>query len=127
MLRTTNIRVTKHVVDRYIEFVDPGASRTEARLAVRQIVDLGRRRPRPRSWMTEDAPGPGKLFAYWAGRPGVCILIVGDAAVTLVTRDRARSSRALRLSLVPAGVPTRRPKLELVEPWRWDGDLGEAA
>src|SRR4051812_48130948 len=113
--------ITHHALDRYQDRVDGSATRQEARMAIRQILSLGRRRARPRHWMTEDKPGPGKHFFYWSERPGVCVVVVDGVAVTVVTRALARSSRDTRLTLIQGGGQTtsRRARLKPVEPWRW--------
>jgi hypothetical protein len=121
-------RITRHVIDRYRERVDACASVTEANMAIQQILALGRWRVTPRSWMSENQPAPGVRFVYWAKRPRLCVVIVDGAAVTVVTRSLARSTRERRFSVV-VGHDRRAPRarLEPVDRWRWNRDLGEAA
>jgi hypothetical protein len=51
-------RISAHAVARWAERVDPSAGPTEARLALGQLVSMGRSRSTPRHW-TDAEPGPG--------------------------------------------------------------------
>ena len=119
--------VTHHAIERWQLRVDRRASGTEARLAIGQVLALGRWRPRPRHWMVDNVAAPGTAFVYWCGRPGVCVIVADGVAVTIVTRAVARDARRARgRAFVSPCAPHR---LTLVEPWRWDGylDSEEAA
>jgi hypothetical protein len=121
-------RITRHIIDRYRERVDTCASVAEAGMAIQQILSLGRWRVTPRSWMSENEPAPGVRFVYWAKRPGLCVVILDGAAVTVVTRSLAQNTRQRRFSVaVDHDRRVRHAQLEPVDRWRWDRDLGEAA
>jgi hypothetical protein len=111
----TPARMTTHLVDRYLERVDPSTTRHEARRRLNEFLRCGKARVTPRHWMAEVRPGPGKQFVFWSEEPGVCIVVVDGAAVTLLTRQLVRTG----------GTPRRfrpdRRRLEPVDRWRWDG------
>lgn len=108
--------VTNHAIDRWRERVDGGASPLGSRLAIEQILALGRWRSTPRHWMRDARSGDGVRFVYLAARPHVCVVVRDGAAVTVLTR--ASSGRITRCSVREG----RRPNLELRR-WRWDGEL----
>jgi hypothetical protein len=84
-------RVTHHAVDRYLERVDPAATRRQAAEAIRRIVGLGNARSTPRHWMRDLVRHtPGLRFVYLAEQPGVCALVVDGAVVTILTRQLCR-------------------------------------
>jgi len=112
--------VTEHAVDRYLDRVDPAASRQEARAALHRILCLGRRRSRPRHWMRTERLEPDLSFVYWAGLPDVCLLVVDEAVVTVKTRKLFREEPRRHLQALPP--PPREERR-----WRWDGSLDEAA
>jgi hypothetical protein len=119
-----SVHVSGHAVDRWIERVDRAASRTQARLAVASLVATGKSRPNPRSWMRESRPAPGARFVYSANYPGVCAIVRGCAVLTIVTRGLFRVNRG---SERHAARRVKRATLKPVPPFRWDGDLEEAA
>jgi hypothetical protein len=91
------VRLTTHVVERYVERVDPKASSGEARLVLGRMVSLGRVRSTPRHWMRNVKKTPGLRFIYWADLPGVCGLVLDGALITLVTRELFRSPPHLQV------------------------------
>lgn len=115
--RALRVRITDHVVLRYRQRVDPGASPAEARLVLGRMISLGRTRSTPRHWMRHVHQTPGLVFLYWAELPGVCGLVLDGALVTLLTRQLCKADR--HLQLVPAGpaaAPFEQPHhLRLVE------------
>jgi len=115
------VRITEHAVDRYQERVDPGASRQESLLALQQFAALGRRTVRPRHWMGTCRLGPGVQCIYWATRPGICLLVCNDAAVTAITRRLCQQTKS------PVRLSAARPELTPQRRWRWDGDLNTEA
>jgi hypothetical protein len=117
--------ITEHAITRYQERVDPRASRLEARLALARLVTDGHIRSTPRHWMRGDVDvSPGLRFLYCAHCPDVCVLIRGGAMITVLTRELCRSSSNSRLTNLPDRQGRSRTH---VRPWRWDGDMGEAA
>lgn len=94
--------VTRHAVDRYIERVEPAATRYQARAAIAQIVHRGHASPTPRHWMRGRVRWtPGLRFIYLADRPGVCALVRDGAVVTIITR---RLYRRPWYPLIPGAV-----------------------
>jgi len=83
-------RITRHAIERWTERV--GGS-TNPIAALQQFVARARRRPRPRHWTTA-APEPGTSFLYLADQPGVCVVLRGGAAVTVLTRSLCRRQAA---------------------------------
>ena len=80
-------RVTHHAVDRYIERVEPSATRYQAAAAIARIVGWGQVRSTPRHWMRGLVrQTPGLWFIYLAEQPGVCALVIGGAVITIITR-----------------------------------------
>lgn len=83
----SNILVTQHAIDRYIQRVEPSASRDDAHDRVARIVTLGQARPTPRHWMRERVRlTPGIRFVYWWQQPQVCALVLNGAVITILTR-----------------------------------------
>ncbi len=78
--------VSAHAIQRYQERVDPTVSRREALRDIREVVNEGKARPRPRHWTHVDAR-PGSRYVYWAGRPGVCVVMRDGAVVTVFSRQ----------------------------------------
>src|SRR3954453_9936480 len=114
-------RITSHVVDRFIERVDPTASRAHARRVLTEFLTRGKCRTTPRHWMDHVSPARGKRFIYWADLPGVCLVVIDGVAVTLLTRDLVR---ARRLATATVGSPSSqvgRDRFESRHRWRWDG------
>lgn len=123
--RTGGVRISAHAITRWTQRVQPTASPLEARLALAQLVSMGRIRSTPRHW-TDARPARGLTFIYWSQRPSVCALAVDGVVVTVLTRQLCaatapRSAAALRA----AGADTdRRPRTLAAAapaPWRWVG------
>jgi hypothetical protein len=86
-------QVTHHAVDRYIDRVDPSATRHQAAAAIARIIGRGRVRSTPRHWMRGLVrQTPGLRFVYLAELPGVCALVIDGAVVTIITRRLCRRS-----------------------------------
>ena len=86
-------RVTHHAVDRYIDRVEPSATRFQAATAITRIVGRGQVRSTPRHWMRGLVrQTPGLRFIYLAEQPGVCALVIDGAVVTIITRRLCRRS-----------------------------------
>lgn len=81
-------RPSRHSLDRWSERVEDDLSRLSA-AALRQFLATGRRRPRPRHW-TKTTAESGTTFVYCASWPGVCVVVRGDVAVTVLTRQLCR-------------------------------------
>lgn len=116
------ITLSAHAIDRWIERVDPGASRLEARFALDQMVQRGHVRPTPRHWTDVD-PAPGLTLIYWFQRPSVCALVVNDVVVTVLTRELCKNTALRsRAALETAGVSRldRRPRYDEAR-WHWTG------
>lgn len=121
--RTGGLRISGHAVARWIERVDPGASPLEARLALGQLVSMGRTRGTPRHW-TDARPAPGLTFVYWWQRPAVCALAIDGVVVTVLTRTLCASTAprgAAALRVVGADPQRRARPVKPVASWRWDG------
>lgn len=113
--------ISQHAITRYIERVDPGASRTEARLSLKRLLSVGKVRSVPRHWMRRDGiePRPGVLYVYPCRPPGVCLLVRDATVVTVITRAMCSRRRPKHLRVVrelprPVAVSDDRR-------WRWDG------
>jgi hypothetical protein len=86
-------RVTHHAVERYIDRVEPSATRHQAASAIARIVGRGQVRSNPRHWMRGLVrQTPGLRFIYLAEQPGVCALVIDGAVVTIITRRLCRRS-----------------------------------
>ena len=117
------IRISAHAVARWTERVDRTAGTNEARLALGQLVSMGRVRATPRHW-TDAQPAPGVTFVYWSHRPSVCAVVVDRTVVTVLTRalcatTAPRSATFLRATGAEPARGGRHPHTEKV--WRWDG------
>lgn len=79
-------RVTGHAVLRYRERVAPEASSHEAVATISAIVESGGRRPKPRRWCRPVSPRAAARYVYSASFPGICVVLKGDAAITVFSR-----------------------------------------
>ena len=86
---TRTATVTVHAIQRWQQRVEPTIKRAEADHALQEFLRSGRARPRPRHWLVA-RPGPGVLFVFNARRPGVCVVLRGGHAVTVLTREHRR-------------------------------------
>ena len=91
---TRDIRITAHAIQRWQQRVDPTASWLRAHLVIRRFLNQSRTRPTPRHWMRRPAV-PGTTFAYSANQPRICVVLVGGAAVTVITRELVQSTPRL--------------------------------
>ena len=87
-----SVRLTRHAVARYIERVDPRATAAQATEALVALVAGGRVRATPRHWMRQTQSEDGTRYLYHAETPGVCILVRGGSAITVLTRELIRGS-----------------------------------
>ncbi len=116
-------RISAHAVTRWAERVDPAAGPNEARLALGQLVSMGRARSTPRHW-TDAQAAPGVTFVYWSQRPSVCAVVVNGTVVTVLTRAlcAATAPRSAAFLRAVGAEPVRRGHAILAEKeWRWDG------
>jgi hypothetical protein len=99
---TPAARISQHAITRYVERVDHGASRTEARVALMRLLALGKARSVPRHWMRRDGvkPQPGMLYVYPSERPGVCLLVRDGTVLTVITRALCSGKRPRHLRVV---------------------------
>jgi hypothetical protein len=88
-------RISMHAIDRYIERVDASVSRLNAEREIDEILTAGTRRATPRRWMRNVRKTPGLRFVYWHVRPDICVLLLADTVITVLTRNRP--TPALRL------------------------------
>lgn len=114
-----NISISDHAVDRWLERVDGGASRAEARLAMLAFANRGTVSETPRWWMRR-VPEPGDRYIYCATRRGICLVMARDGVVVTVYRHTQGPRRRGHLWLMaqPAALRTR----EIPHPrWRLGG------
>ncbi len=118
----TAVRVSAHAAQRWIERVDPGASFSEARMAVAQFIALGRARPCPRRFMRGQVrQEPGTRFVYNARRAGVCAVITEGVVATILTRELFGPRREHLRVVTCIAPPTAADRAR----WRWGGDIDE--
>lgn len=84
-------RISLHAVERWQQRIDPDTSFETASLELSSFVRDGRSRPTPRRWMRDVKRSPGLRFIYSQEHPGVCVLVQGDTALTVLTRSLCRS------------------------------------
>ena len=77
--------VTAHAIARYQQRVDPSVSHRRALCAIREILNGACSRSRPRHWTKVNAQ-PGCRYLYSAQHPDVCLVLRGDAVVTVFSR-----------------------------------------
>jgi len=82
------VRLSRHAVERWSERVGTSPATIPAS-ALEHFVSHGRRRPRPRHWTTTRAE-PGTTFVYLADQPGICVVLRGRVAVTVLSRELCR-------------------------------------
>ena len=66
--------------------MNPGASRQQAFGAMRELLAYGMVRTTPRWWTTGHAED-GTRYVYSDLDPDVCLVVVGDAVATVLTRQ----------------------------------------
>jgi hypothetical protein len=94
--------VAQHAIDRYIDRVEPRATRRQAADAISRIVAGGQVRSTPRHWMRRHVRyTPGLRFIYLSEQPDVCALVIDGAVITIITR---RLCRRPWLPLLPGDV-----------------------
>lgn len=114
--------ISQHAVSRYVERVDRGASRLEARLAISRLASLSRARPVPRHWMRRNGvqPQAGVLFLYPSERPDVCLVVREHTVLTVLTRAVCVVRRPTHLRAIPRRRDTSVAE-DAARRWRWDG------
>lgn len=89
--------LTVHVIDRWIERVEPGASRQVAISQILGMLRLGSRSPRTRRWLRHlrevwTPPGTpdrsSTVYCYWDERPGVALVIVRGRVTTVLCKGQ---------------------------------------
>src|SRR5438093_1313117 len=108
-----NPRVSAHAIERWKQRVDGNASADTARMTLERFLRHGRSRSTPRRWMKDVRQTPGLRFIYSEEHPGVCVLVKGNTALTVVTKSLCRPATQLR-RVQPGrrGRPDRRPRIE---------------
>ena len=83
------LQVTCHAIDRFRDRVDRSATRADAVNAVRRICRSGRICSRPRKWcrLAGVRTVPGTRYLYSADHPGICLVVRGNAVVTVISRE----------------------------------------
>jgi hypothetical protein len=84
--------VSTHAIDRFIQRVDPTASRPEAALNIRQMLDDAKARATPRKW-TGITARPGSRYLYSPTHPGICLVERGGRIRTVFARETSRQWR----------------------------------
>lgn len=100
--------ITTHARRRWIERVDRTATIAEADEAICAMIAEGSRSKRPRRWLMQGrgrhrrAEGigrqgaeAGETFIYSMAWPGVALLVIRGAVVTVLTREFTRKRREL--------------------------------
>lgn len=82
------LHVTHHAIDRFRDRVDRSATRTEAVNAVRRIAGSARTCSRPRKWcrLAGIETLRGSRYLYSAVYPGICLVVRGNAVVTVYSK-----------------------------------------
>ena len=82
------LHVTRHAAERYRDRVDRFATTPEAVKAIRRIAGAGRACRRPRKWcrLARVATREDSLYLYSAVYPGVCLVVRGNAVVTVYSK-----------------------------------------
>lgn len=121
------ITVTHHAALRYGQRTDQGVTLHQAVQTIRELLGAGRASPRPRRWTRLGGYKPGTRFVSSAAHPGVCLIVVDGAVVTVYSR---RVCRQWRNSTGPTAqnrrqISPRTPKPRWRWRWRWEGYLAE--
>ena len=82
------LRITRHAIDRFRDRVEPLATKAEAFNAGHQISSSARTCSRPRRWcrIAGVKTEPGSRYLYSAAYPGVCLVVRGNAVVTVLSK-----------------------------------------
>ena len=80
--------ISHHAIDQFRSRVEPSATRATALRAIREIVTSARSCSKPRKWCRAVgiAARPGARYLYSAARPGICLVMRGNAVVTVFSR-----------------------------------------
>ena len=89
--------VTCHAIDRFLDRVDRTATRADAANAIRHIGSSARICSRPRKWcrLAGVRPQPSSQYLYSAIYPGICLVVRGNAVVTVFSKDACASWQRL--------------------------------
>lgn len=101
---TADTRITAHAIQRWRQRVDPDASWLATHLAIRKLLNSGRARPTARHWMRRPS-APGTRYVYSASYPGICVIVTGATAVTVITRKLAQTSPRPAIAVEVSGRP----------------------
>ncbi len=84
-----SLHVTRHAIDRFRDRVDSTATRAEAVNAVRHIGGSARTCSRPRKWcrLAGVRTRPGSRYLYSAVYPGICLVVRGNAVITVFSKE----------------------------------------
>jgi hypothetical protein len=120
MRACSNPRVSVHAIERWQQRVDGNASADTARIMLERFLRHGRSRSTPRRWMKDVRQTPGLRFIYSEEHPGVCVLVKGNTAMTVVTKSLCRPAAQLRRAQAGRrGRPDRRPRRDGPRRRRW--------
>ncbi len=86
------VLVSTHAIDRFIQRVDPTASRSDAALHIRQMLDDAKARATPRKW-TGTTSQPGSRYLYSPTHPGICLVERSGRIRTVFARETSRQWR----------------------------------
>ncbi len=117
--------ITRHAIIRYQQRVDAAADTRAALRAIRAILATAKVRSRPRHWTSVDAR-PGCRYLYSAHHPGICLVLAGNAVVTVFSRRTCHQWRQLPGAKADARPATRSPYRRLSHS-EWTPWGGEAA
>ena len=113
------MRITAHAIERYQERVQPGVSAQNAFFAIRQVLAYGTVRTSPR-WWTNCRLAPGQRLVYSAISPDACLLIEGDAVLTVLSRELCMGSP---LRLVPQPRKRSGRRFLVDAPWDFESSM----
>src|SRR4051812_5478786 len=91
------MQITNRAIKRYRQRVAPDTDRRGAEADLERFLAGARFRPTPRAWMRGTRTPPGVRFAYCADQPGVAVVLRGNAALTVITREMCRGAKHERL------------------------------
>jgi hypothetical protein len=80
------LRITKHAVDRYVERAKPHLGHRHARWEIEALLEFAEEVERP-SWYL--GYGGGEPDSYLLIAPDCAAIVIGDAIVSVITREAA--------------------------------------
>ena len=89
------LHVTRHAVERFRDRVDRFATVSEAINAVQRIAGTARACSRPRKWcrLAGVRTQRGSQYLYSAVYPGICLVVRGNAVVTVFSKRACKEWR----------------------------------